>query len=182
MLAVAAEAVLDFWFNSDIETQWFGPPDAAFDARLARRFAAIHARARAGGLAAWEADPQAALALVIVLDQFPRHMFRGTAQAFADDPAARAVADRALAAGHDLRLSAVERRFLYLPFMHSEDRADQERSCALYTALGDRASLRAAERHRAAIAAFGRFPERNAALGRVGSAEEERYLAAGGGP
>jgi len=182
MISPAAQSVLDFWFNSDIETQWFGPPDAGFDSSVAQRFGALHERARNRGLATWESEPQGSLALVIVLDQFTRHMFRGTARAFASDSQALAVARRALEKGYDRPLSVTERRFLYMPFMHSEALADQERAVALFGALNDISGREAAESHHEAIARFGRFCSRNLALGRVSTEEERSYLAKGGWP
>lgn len=125
----------------------------------------------------WEATPEGALALVIALDQFPLNLFRGQAESFATEAAARAVADRAIARGFDQAMSPVQRQFLYLPFMHSETLDDQERSVRLYQQPGLEDSLRFARHHRDLIARFDRFPHRNAILGRTSTAEESTYLA-----
>ena len=124
--------------------------------------------------------PRRALALIIVLDQFPRNMCRGSARTFAADPAARAVADRALARGFDQNLALNERQFFYLPFEHSEALADQERSCALCRATGDAELLKWAELHADIIRRFGRFPHRNAVLGRTTTPDEQAFLDGGG--
>jgi uncharacterized protein (DUF924 family) len=180
--AAGPDEVLDFWFGGvagdDFTSRngvWFRK-DKAFDAAIRDRFAALQGEAAAGRLSAWEAAPRSALALVIVLDQFPRNMFRGTSQAFATDPMALAAAKRAIERGFDSRLQPVERLFLYLPFEHSESLADQERSVALLGSLGDANALDYAKRHRAIIARFGRFPHRNANLGRPSTPEEIAFL------
>jgi len=172
------EEVLDFWRQAGPE-RWF-VKDEAFDAQIRSRFASFYEAAVRGGLDRWAAQAQGALALVIVLDQFPRNMFRGQARAWAADDRARAVAAAALAAGHDRRCEARLRQFFYLPFMHSERLADQDRCVRLYEALGDEAQLAYAREHHAIIARFGRFPHRNAVLGRTSSGEEEAFLASGG--
>ena len=129
-----------------------------------------------GALSDWEATPEGALALTIVLDQFPRNMFRGDARTFAADATARAVADRALARGFDQQVAGDERMFFYLPFEHSEAMADQERCCALFRAMGNADLLRWAELHADIIRRFGRFPHRNAVLGRTTTPAEKTYL------
>jgi len=167
--------VLAFWFAEATQPLWFAStPD--FDEALRARFLATYQTAAAGQLANWEASVEGALALVIVLDQFPLNLFRGQAESFATAPAARAVADRAIARGFDQAMPPVQRQFLYLPFMHSETLADQERSARLYQQPGLEDSLRFARHHRDLIARFGRFPHRNAPLGRVSTAEELAYL------
>lgn len=178
-----AEDVLAFWFadvpGDDFRARkdiWF-ESDPAFDAVVASRFAALHAKASAGDLTAWEDRPRSTLALVIVLDQFPRNIYRDTRRAFASDPQALAVAQRALNRGFDHALRPVERMFLYLPFEHSENSEDQDRSVALFTALGDPVTLDYAVRHRDIIDRFGRFPHRNAVLGRASTSEEGAFLA-----
>jgi uncharacterized protein (DUF924 family) len=170
--------VLAFWRAAGAPA-WFRKNDA-FDADIRTRFLATHEAAAAGALTAWEATPEGALALVIVLDQFPRNMFRGHARAFATDPIARTVAHRALAQGFDQRVPAGERMFFYLPFEHSEDLADQERCIALFRAAGDADNLKWAELHADIIRRFGRFPHRNAALGRTTTSEEQAFLDADG--
>jgi uncharacterized protein (DUF924 family) len=180
--AAGPEDVLAFWFDGvagdDFTSRnriWFGN-DSAVDDAIRSRFAGLHADAAAGRLGAWETDPRGALALVVILDQFPRNMFRGTPAAFATDPQALAVARRAIDRGFDSLLRPVERLFLYLPFEHSETLADQERAVALVAALGDRNTLDYAERHREIIARFGRFPHRNAVLARASTPEEAAFL------
>ena len=137
--------------------------------------------AAAGGrLARWEATPEGKLALLIVLDQFPRNMFRGSARTFAADLLARALAERAVRRGDDMRFAMPERMFFYLPFEHSESPADQARSVELNRARGDADSLKWAELHADVIRRFGRFPHRNAMLGRTSTPEEQAFLDGGG--
>lgn len=185
-----APDILAFWFADGpdrFRRAWFRKSDA-FDAEIRRRFGQLQETAETGRLADWAADPEGTLALAILLDQFPRNLFRGQARAFASDPAARALASMALAKGYDLRLAPTQRIFLYLPFEHGESMADQDRSVALFEGLRDfpamaapGASIDYAWRHRAVISQFGRFPHRNAALGRSSTAAETAWLAAGGG-
>src|SRR5947209_420196 len=132
---VDAADVLAFWRAAGPD-KWF-KKDTAFDAEIAQRFSALWQQAAAGALPAWEGTAEAALSLVILLDQFPRNMFRGDARAFATDAAARAIAERAIARGFDQAVPASERLFFYLPFEHSESEADQARAIALVDALGD---------------------------------------------
>jgi uncharacterized protein (DUF924 family) len=169
--------VLRFWREAGPD-KWFTRDDA-FDAEVREKFLATYEAAAAGKLAAWEGTPEGALALVIVLDQFPRNMFRGDARCFAADPLARAAANRALKRGDELDVPAAERGFFFLPFMHSEDLADQERCVALYREAEDE-NLKYAVEHRDIVRRFGRFPHRNAALGRATTPEEQAYLDAGG--
>jgi len=170
--------VLAFWRNAGPE-KWFAK-DAAFDDDIRARFLATYEAAAAGRLATWENAPDSALALAIVLDQFPRNMFRGSARTFAADPLAREIVDRALARGFDRAVPAIDRQFFYLPFEHSESMADQDRACALFRAADDAEGLKWAELHADIIRRFGRFPHRNAALGRVTTAEEQAFLDDGG--
>jgi uncharacterized protein (DUF924 family) len=169
-----ADDVLAFWRAAG-EQKWFAKDDA-FDAEVHRRFLPTYEAAADGALAEWEATPEGALALTIVLDQFPRNMFRRNARAFAADAAARAVADRALAHGFDQQVPANQRLFFYLPFEHSETMADQERCCDLFRALGNADQLRWAELHADIIRRFGRFPHRNVLLGRTTTPAEKAYL------
>ncbi|MPZ38909.1 MAG: DUF924 family protein [Rhizobiales bacterium] len=178
MMIATAEDVLTFWRAAG-EQKWFAKDDA-FDAEIRRRFLQTYEAAAGGTLSDWEATPEGALALAIVLDQFPRNMFRGDARAFAADMMARAVADRALARGFDQQIPTNERLFFYLPFEHSETMADQDRCRALFRALGNADQLHWAELHADIIRRFGRFPHRNAVLGRVTTAEEKAYLEADG--
>ncbi len=172
-IAVAGD-VIAFWRVAGRE-KWF-VKDAAFDATIREKFLATYEAAAAGRLAEWEATAEGALALLIVLDQFPRNIFRGSARAFAADPLARAAANRAIARGFDRAISAAERQFFYLPFEHSEDLTDQERALALFRSTGDAELLRWAQLHADIIRRFGRFPHRNAALGRVTTPEERAFL------
>jgi len=169
-----ADDVLRFWRAAG-EKKWFAKDDA-FDADVKTRFLATYEAAARGALPDWEATPEGALALTIVLDQFPRNMFRRDARAFAADASARAVADRALARGFDRQVPADERLFFYLPFEHSETLTDQERCCALVKTLGNADLLQWAELHADIIRRFGRFPHRNVVLGRTTTPAEKAYL------
>ncbi len=175
MIASAAE-VLAFWREAGPK-KWFNK-DAAFDLDIRRRFLKTYEAAAAGKLADWEQTAEGALALVIVLDQFPRNMFRQTARAFAADPVAKAVAERAVSRGFDQQVP--ERNFFYLPFEHSENAADQERSVALSRTTGNPDDLKWAELHADIIRRFGRFPHRNAVLGRITTPAEQAFLDGGG--
>ena len=181
MMDPTAEAVLDFWFGA-------GPPvwrklwflkDPDFDAACAR-FAPAREAALAGACDSWAETPRGVLALLILLDQFSRNLFRDRAEAFAADPRARALAGAALERGFDRGLTPIERVFLYLPVMHSEDLADQDLSVSLCEALPPIEGapvVESAYRHRDVIRRFGRYPHRNAALGRASTPDELAYLA-----
>ncbi len=191
------EAILDFWFDGigdgfAIERQsrlWFGGGEAV-DREIRRRFSDDVERAVAGQLDHWRDTPASALALVILLDQFTRNTWRGDAKAYAGDERAREVVEQALANGFDRQLSYMQRTFFYMPLMHSERLSDQWRCEALFEALlaevpaqGKSAinnNLRFARQHRELIETFGRFPYRNAVLGRESTAAEAAYLAHGG--
>ena len=170
--------VLAFWRAAG-SVKWFRK-DEAFDAEIKARFLPSCEAAAAGRLSQWETTPEGALALLILLDQFPRNIFRASPRAFAADPLARAVADRAIARGFDQLTQASERQFFYLPFEHSEDLADQERAIALLRALGDADLLKWANLHADIIRRFGRFPHRNSVLGRTTTPEEQAFLDGGG--
>jgi uncharacterized protein (DUF924 family) len=170
--------VLGFWRAAGSE-RWFKKDDG-FDAGIRSRFLTAYEAAAAGHLSAWEDTPDGALALLIVLDQFPRNMFRASARAFAADPLARQVATRAIARGFDQQVIAAERVFFYLPFEHSEQLADQERAVVLVRAIGDADLLKWSELHADIIRRFGRFPHRNAVLGRTTTPAEQAFLDAGG--
>jgi uncharacterized protein (DUF924 family) len=172
---MSGEDVLGFWFGELRPEQWF-KKDAALDQEITRRFGDLHRTLARGVPADWLATARGALAAVIVLDQFPRNMFRGGAAAFATDGLALSVAEAAIARGLDARLGVAERKFLYLPFEHCEDAAAQARSVQLYEALGDKDALDYALRHKSIIDRFQRFPHRNAALGRTSTAEELAFL------
>lgn len=175
---VAPAEIIAFWREAG-PAQWYAKDDA-FDAELRRRFLGVWEAARDGRLASWEDSDEGALALILVLDQFSRNMFRNDARAFSADEQARAVAGRAIAKGVDQRIEPALRAFMYLPFEHSEQIADQERSVALFRAMGDAESLKWADLHLDIIKRFGRFPHRNAVLGRATTPEEEAFLTEGG--
>lgn len=174
--------ILGFWFAGAQENGrrevWFKSTDA-FDREIRDRFLDLQEAAAGGALEAWKKTPEGTLALILLLDQFPRNLFRGTARAFATDEAARAAARHALESGFHQGADNYQRIFLGLPFVHSEDPADQEQSMRLAATLDEAKSLESATEHRDLIARFGRFPHRNAALGRQSTPEEEAYLAAG---
>lgn len=172
------QSIVAFWQAAGPD-KWF-VKDTAFDDDVHKRFLATHEAAAAGALNGWEGDPDGALALLLLLDQFPRNMFRGTPRAFATDERARAIADRAIANGFDSAVPPDLRSFFYLPFMHSETLADQERCVALYLAAQDEYGLKWAREHADIIRQFGRFPHRNGILGRETTPEEMRFLQAGG--
>jgi len=169
------DEVVDFWIEAGPD-KWFSR-DEAFDEVCRHRFLATYEAAARGDLAEWELDPRGALALLVLLDQFPRNMFRGTRRAYATDPTAVLIAERAIERHFDQAVAPELRRFFYLPFMHSEDLRDQERSIALNATIGTDDVLEWAHHHRDIIARFGRFPHRNAILGRESTAEEQAYLA-----
>lgn len=177
----AIAAILSFWLDEVGEKGWWRA-DADVDAACSARFGALVEAASRGALDGWADAPDGALALLILLDQFPRNMFRGRAEAFAADPRARTIADAAIAAGHDVAIPPPQRLFFYTPFEHSEAPADQDRAVALIAERLPAAAeaSRHAEAHRAVIQRFGRFPHRNAALGRTPTPEETAYLDGGG--
>jgi len=173
--------VLDFWFGAPDSAErgrsrkvWFRKSDA-FDADVRGRFLRTWEEAVRGVLGRWQATPLAALALVIVLDQFPRNMFRGTPRSFSSDALALAAARSMVDRDFDRSLSKSERTFAYLPFMHAEDLAAQRRSLSLFQTL-DPENIEYAKRHYEIIARFGRFPHRNALLARESGAEETEFL------
>lgn len=170
------EEVLAFWFDELKTEDWFRKSDA-LDADISRRFTATHLRLAGHIDEVWRMTPDNRLAAIIVLDQFPRNLYRGTPHAFATDPLALNEAITAVDAGMDKEVTAERRCFFYLPFEHSERIEDQERSMALFTALGDANYLDYAKRHHEVIATYGRFPHRNPILGRHSTREEEAYLA-----
>jgi len=186
------QAVIDFWFlpatdrqHGQFRREWFRR-DEAFDADIRARFGALVESALSGGLVEWEMTAEGSLARILLLDQFTRNIFRGTARAFAGDAQALALAGRLVGSGRDKNLPPLQRWFVFLPFEHSETPIDQERSVALFAGLrreGQDPAFDAAYdyalRHRAAIERFGRFPGRNAILGRESTAEEIAALEAG---
>ncbi len=175
MGAAGINDVLHFWFEELDPKDWWRKDDA-LDAKIVSRFKPTYDVLREGVPASWLESPEGMLAAILVLDQFPRNMFRDDPRAFATDAGALELAKRAIADGMDTKLEPRERAFIYLPFQHVEDRADQARSVELFTALGEKLNLDFAMRHKAIIDRFGRFPHRNAVLGRASTAEEEEFL------
>ena len=175
---IAPSDVVAFWKEAG-PSKWFAKDDA-FDAEFRRRFEAAHFAAARRELDRWSDSAEGALALLILLDQFPRNVWRGTGHAYATDPLARMFALKALDAGRDRLVENDLRTFFYLPLQHAEDRALQDRSLALFQALDRAPDDRWAEHHHAVIERFGRFPHRNMALGRQSTAEELAFLEADG--
>ncbi len=169
------EDIVSFWHGAGPD-RWFSRDDT-FDEACRARFLATYEAAARGDLAEWELSPHGALALIILLDQLPRNMFRGTRRAYATDATALLGAERAIERHFDEAVEPELRRFFYLPFMHAEDLAAQERSVALNADIGADDVLEWAHHHRDIIARFGRFPHRNAILGRDSTPEEQAYLA-----
>jgi len=176
--AATPAEVLTFWREAGYD-RWYTRDDA-FDAEIRRRYLDLWRKAANGGLSSWETSDDGALALTIVLDQFPRNLFRGDAQAYSTDANAREVARRAIDRGADLRIDPELREFLYLPFMHSEEITDQLRCVALFRTADNAENLEYAELHADIIRRFGRFPHRNNVLGRATTSEEQAFLDAGG--
>jgi uncharacterized protein (DUF924 family) len=167
--------VLCFWFEEARPAQWWSA-DPAFDQTVRERFGAMHRAAIRGELSDWRAQPHGRLAEVIVLDQFSRNMHRGTALAFAADPVALVLAQEAVAGAHDHALAPDRRAFLYMPFTHSESARVHESSLRLFQVPGLKSSLDSELRHKAIVDRFGRYPHRNAILGRASTDEELEFL------
>ena len=172
---VGPDEVVAFWRDAG-PGKWFAK-DEAFDRACRERFLLTYEAAARGDLNGWELSPEGSLALVIVLDQLPRNMFRGTKAVYKADPVALMVADRAIEKGHDRQVDPALRRFFYLPFMHSEELRHQERSVKLNEELGDADSVKWAHHHHDVVKRFGRFPHRNGILGRETTPEEAAFLA-----
>jgi uncharacterized protein (DUF924 family) len=181
-----AAAVLDFWFGAPgsavhgkSRREWFAK-DPAFDEEIRRRFLALHASAALGECDRWAATPRELLALVIVLDQFSRNLYRDDPRAFAQDERALSAVKILVDKGWDAQLAPLERQFAYLPFEHAEDSGEQDRSVTLFASLESFEETRGltewAEKHRVIVRRFGRFPHRNAALGRESTPEEAAFL------
>lgn len=186
-LPAEARQVLDFWFGSPDDPQYGKPrnewfrKDAAFDAQIKQRFGGLIEQALAGELSGWADDAHSALAQVIVLDQFTRNSFRDTARAFAGDARALAAAQAMVVRGQDRQLIGVQRQFVYLPFEHAEDLAQQRRAVELFGQLEQQEPALAglkewAVKHQVIVERFGRFPHRNSALGRQSTPEEVAFL------
>src|SRR5690625_5230880 len=177
-MTTAAE-VVTFWREAGMEKWFNGGED--FDRECESRFFNAHMAAARGEYEGWVEDAEGALALLVLLDQIPRNIFRGTGHAYATDGLALHCARRAVEAGLDAQVEPALRGFVYMPFEHSEELADQHRAVDLFRALGDEVSLDYAIRHLEVIERFGRFPHRNRALGRESTSEEQAWLDAGGG-
>jgi uncharacterized protein (DUF924 family) len=178
MSDLTAAEVVSFWRDAGPDRWW--QKDDEFDRLVRSTFLPVHEAAARGELAAWENSCEGALALVILLDQFPRNMFRGIPHSFATDPLAQAVAERAIARGFDAATDQEMRMFLYMPFMHSEILLHQDRCVELMAKMADDGLEKYATVHRDIIAKFGRFPHRNQTLGRATTPAEQDFLDAGG--
>lgn len=170
-----ARQVLEFWYGELEPEQWW-KRDENVDATVKSRFGSLYEILAADIPESWLATPHGRLAAVIVLDQFPRNMFRGDARSFTTDPKALELASETISAGDDMKLEPEGRSFLYMPFQHSEDPKMQQRSVELFTALGNEEQLDFAIKHKEIIDRFGRFPHRNEMLGRESTAEETEFL------
>ena len=176
--------VVDFWFRELTPREWFTEGGPKLDDRVRARFGALVAAARRGALDHWAASPRGRLALIILLDQFPRHCYRGTPEAYASDTKAQSLAADGIGAGMDEQLTFAERQFFYMPVMHAEDRDLQALSLERFDTLRDAAEavLGFASGHRRVVFRFGRFPQRNKVLGRASSPDEEAFLASDENP
>lgn len=175
-----ADDVLHFWFVSHSEADWFGAKPE-FDAEIARIFSETHAAVARGGASSWRVSPSGRLAEIIVLDQFSRQLFRQRPEAFATDAMALRLAQEAVAEGADMRVEPRRRGFFYLPYMHSESLAVHDEAVRLYERYAYGENLKYEIAHRDCLVRFGRYPRRNAALGRASTAEELAYMASGTG-
>ncbi len=173
--AMTPQDVLRFWFEEIQPAQWW-KVDPALDHTMATRFAALHTAAQGGELWEWRVDAHGRLAEIVVLDQFSRNLFRGTARAFASDAVALVLAQECVAGRHDQALPPERRAFVYMPLMHSESRAVHTHAEALFVALGSANSLDFERRHKAIVDRFGRYPHRNEALGRASTPDELVFL------
>ena len=169
------DEILNFWFSEKVKPLWF-KKSAEFDREIKQRFFDTYQLAKTGALADWRNASKDALALIIVLDQFPRNMFRNTPQAFATDKQAVELTKYAVSNNYQQNLSPEEQAFLYMPLMHSESKKDQAKCVELFTKLGKEDNLKFAIKHREVIDRFGRFPHRNQILGRQSTPEEKEFL------
>jgi uncharacterized protein (DUF924 family) len=172
---MTAKDVLQFWFE-EIDPKFWFKKSADFDQRLRDQFTLLHAQAHAGELYSWRTTPEGRLAEIIVLDQFPRNMFRDLPAAFASDAVALVLSQEAVAGGHDLNMSLSQKIFLYMPHMHSESALVHEQAVKLFTQPGLESNLDFERRHQKIILQFGRFPHRNGILGRPSTPEEIEFL------
>jgi len=177
-MTITPHDILSFWRDAG-EDRWFKKNDE-FDAEIRAKFLDLWHEAAAGRLSHWQDTDDGALALVIVLDQFPRNLFRNDVRTYASDAQALAVATRAVDAGADKRVGEDLRSFLYMPFMHSEQLADQERCIALFESIGKPDSAKWAKHHADIVRKYGRFPHRNGILGRATTPDEQAFLDSGG--
>jgi uncharacterized protein (DUF924 family) len=181
-MAATPQDVTGFWRAAGPE-KWFAASHR-FDDAIRLKFEPVHHRAARGEYDGWAAAAEGSLALLILLDQFPRNLYRGSAHAFATDPKARHIARAAVSAAHDCAVDPELRQFFYMPFQHSEDLADQDEAVRLFAALKDETGnaelLKWAELHRDIIVRFGRFPHRNPLLGRLTTPNEQAFLDEGG--
>ena len=173
---VSPAEVVEFWFSEPIRKQWFNAGEG-LDEDIRQRFLSTWHADRDGELRSWETSAEGALAWVIVLDQLPLNMFRGQSESFSTEAASREVAARAISAGLDQQLSQQHKLMLYMPYMHGESMPDQDRAIELFSAAGLADNARWAAHHRGIIERFGRFPHRNAILGRDSTPEEIEWLA-----
>ncbi|MEL6927344.1 MAG: DUF924 family protein [Cyanobacteria bacterium J06600_6] len=167
--------ILDFWFDKETKPLWFKKQEE-FDRQIKEQFLDIYQLAKTGAFKVWRNDPASTLALIIVLDQFPRNMFRDNAQAFATDNQAVELTKYAVQHNYHLELTDEQQTFLYMPLMHSEDRQDQAKSIELFQALGRENNLKFAIKHQQIIDRFQRFPHRNKILGRKSTTAEQEFL------
>jgi uncharacterized protein (DUF924 family) len=172
---MTANDIINFWFN-EIDSALWWQKNTAFDEQIRTRFGIAHAQATRGELAHWRTDAQSRLAEIIVLDQFSRNLYRNNSQAFANDLAALILAQECITLGLDQHLNAVQKSFLYLPFMHSESLLIHEQAVQLYSMAGLEFNLNFELKHKVIIERFGRYPHRNGVLGRVSTAEELLFL------
>ncbi|MEW5757178.1 MAG: DUF924 family protein [Pseudomonadota bacterium] len=175
-MPVSAEEILEFWFAPEVKKRWFNATPE-FDQLMLEQFLVTYQAAAAGELDHWVESPRSCLALLIVLDQFPLNMFRGTPQAFATETQAQRISKEAVVKGLDRGMSKEYKIFMYMPLMHSEDIRDQELSVSLFESAGLPDNLKWARHHRDIVKRFGRFPHRNAILGRESTMAEQAYLA-----
>lgn len=171
--------IIEFWFTKPNNSKWFRK-NKTFDREISVKFSPVHAQAVQCELASWRSSALGSLAEIIVLDQFSRNMFRGTAEAFRYDALALALAQNAIAKGLDTELTTEQKAFMYMPFMHSESLYIHQHAVELFAQLGKKNSLNIELRHQAIIMQFGRYPHRNAILGRTSTAEEIEFLATPG--
>lgn len=174
-LLIAPNDILDFWFAPQHKELWF-VKNADFDGKIRAQFELVYQAAIASELDHWQDTPEGVLALVIVLDQFPRNLYRNSAKAYQTDAKALGVAQKALENKFDQKLTPEQRLFLYMPFMHSEELEHQETSVQLFKSMGDENAYQYAVLHRDIVARFNRFPHRNEVLGRLSTPEEVAFL------